>query len=125
VFLVGLIFPFLLSLSLYLLGFLLSSHASTTPAPGWKTGSVIKTNFVDPCLTQVDGIWHAFGVANGDPAGINIQLASSTDFSNWTLYTGYDALPVLGSWANKTGHVWSLDVNQRVSTILYHNDAAH
>ena len=71
---------------------------------------------MDPSLTKVDGTWYAFGGANGNPPDINVQLASSPDFFNWTLHTGYDALPALGSWANKTGHVWSPDVNQRVGT---------
>jgi hypothetical protein len=92
------------------------SYAESVTAPmlGSKMGPVIRTNFMDPCLTQADGIWYAFGGANGNPPDINVQLASSTDFLDWTLHTGYDALPVLGSWANKLGHVWSPDVNQRV-----------
>jgi hypothetical protein len=42
----------------------------------------------------------AFRVANGNPPDTNVQLASSTDFSNSALHIGYDVLLVLGSSAN-------------------------
>lgn len=77
-----------------------------------STGPVISTNFQDPSLIHVDGIWYAFAGANGNPEGINVQMATSPDFSSWTLAEGHEALPNLGSWATFPGHLWSPDVNQ-------------
>ena len=74
---------------------------------------VINTNFQDPSLIEVDGTWYAFAGANGNSKGINVQVATSPDFSTWTLRKGYDALPVLGAWhVPHAGHLWSPDVSQ-------------
>lgn len=75
----------------------------------------IVANFPDPTILKHDDLWYAFATNNA--AGIlkqpqnqssyeygksNVQLATSTDFSNWTLmdYT-HDPLPVLGTWVNR------------------------
>ena len=73
---------------------------------------VIKANFPDPCLVQSQsGTWYAFSTQSEK---INIQLASSEDFVKWKLHEGYDALPVLPSWAlpHPKAEVWSPDVNR-------------
>ncbi|EXJ93848.1 hypothetical protein A1O1_02241 [Capronia coronata CBS 617.96] len=54
----------------------------------------------------------AYAGVNGNPAGANILIATSTDFSTWTVRDGYDALPVLPSWAASPPHVWAPDVTQ-------------
>ena len=77
----------------------------------------IDENFPDPSLVLHNGTWFAFGT--NDAAGIlkqnqqhndsgviadvgNIQLATSTDFMNWTLLdTSHDPLPEVGMWANR------------------------
>ncbi len=90
----------------------------------FHSGPVIDTNFQDPSLIHLaDGTWYAFACANGNPPHINVQLATSSDFSNWDLKHGYDALPKLGSWAAKVGHLWSPDINQLPdgSFIIYYS----
>lgn len=82
--------------------------------PRAANSAVIKTNFMDPSVIELNGGYYAFAGANGNPEGINVQVASSSDFSSWTLKSGYDALPVLGEWAANPGHVWSPDINQLV-----------
>ncbi|KAI1609488.1 glycosyl hydrolase [Exophiala viscosa] len=77
------------------------------------TGAAISTNFPDPTLALApNGIWYAFSTQSGH---INIQLASSPDFEQWTLRAEYDALPVLPGWARlpPDAGVWAPDVNQR------------
>jgi beta-xylosidase len=98
---------------------------STTPAPSLKAGPVIRTNFQDPSLFQFNGTWYAFAGANGNPPNINVQMATSPDFSTWTVVEGYDAIPTLGSWATNPGHLWSPDVNQLPdgSFIIYYSAA--
>ncbi|KAK5442012.1 hypothetical protein LTS15_011059 [Exophiala xenobiotica] len=76
-------------------------------------GAAISTNFPDPCLALADdGTWYAFSTQTET---INIQLASSPDFKRWNLHDGYDALPVLPTWAREYPHaaVWAPDVNPR------------
>ncbi|KIX07313.1 uncharacterized protein Z518_01966 [Rhinocladiella mackenziei CBS 650.93] len=77
------------------------------------TGAAISTNFPDPSLALGhDSTWYAFSTQSEK---INIQLASSPDFSAWHLHDGFDALPTLPSWAREAPHaqVWAPDVNPR------------
>ncbi|KAJ9636503.1 hypothetical protein H2204_005336 [Knufia peltigerae] len=77
------------------------------------TGPVIGSNFQDPSVVQLaDGSWMAYAGVNGNPAGINVLIATSTDFSTWTVRDGWDALPSLPSWAASPPHVWAPDVTQ-------------
>jgi beta-xylosidase len=96
---------------------------SPTPTPSLKAGPVISTNFQDPSLFQLNGTWYAFAGANGNPPNINVQMATSPNFSTWTVVKGYDAVPTLGSWATNPGHLWSPDVNQLPdgSFIIYYS----
>jgi beta-xylosidase len=103
----------------------LSAFPTPTPNPSVKAGPVIRTNFQDPSLSQHNGTWYAFAGANGNPPNINVQMATSPDFSTWTVAHGYDALPTLASWATNPGHLWSPDVNQLPdgSFVLYYSAA--
>ena len=69
---------------------------------------------MDPSVLELDGGYYAFAGANGNPVGINVQVASSSDFSTWTVKSGYDALPNPGPWAASPAHIWSPDINQLV-----------
>lgn len=97
----------------------------------------IYDNFPDPALWYANGTWYAFGT--NDASGIlnqphnttvlnygkaNVQLATSSDFVNWTLQNvEHDPLPITGKWVpqgmtNSTpsiprGNVWAPGVNQR------------
>lgn len=72
-------------------------------------------DFPDPGLIQVDGTWYAFGTnpRKNDPHSIHIPVATSTNFVNWTLHEGYDAMPTIGKWERESNH-WAPDVIQRV-----------
>ena len=84
------------------------------------TGPVIGSNFQDPSVVQLgDGSWIAYAGVNGNPAGINVLVATSTDFSTWSINNGYDALPVMPSWAASPPHVWAPDVVQLVCSRLF------
>lgn len=80
------------------------------------SGPVIGTNFQDPSVVQLaDGSYVAYAGVNGNPAGVNVLIATSPDFSSWTVRDGYDALPSLPAWAANPPHVWAPDVTQLVS----------
>jgi arabinan endo-1,5-alpha-L-arabinosidase len=102
--------------SLFLLSLFQHSTHGFPIRPRAANSAVIGTNFMDPSVIELNGGYYAFAGANGNPAGTNVQVASSPDFSSWTLESGYDALPVLGAWAANPGHVWSPDINQLVRT---------
>jgi hypothetical protein len=93
-----------------------STHGSPIQ-PLSANSAVITSNFMDPSVIELKNGSYAFGGANGNPAGINVQVAYSQDFSSWTVNSGYDALPVLGAWAANPGHVWSPDINQLVRSL--------
>ncbi|KAK0467986.1 Arabinanase/levansucrase/invertase [Desarmillaria tabescens] len=89
----------------------------TVPAAASITGPVIQSNFPDPSVIQVDGMWYAFSTNSG---GLNIPVATSSDFNTWTV-TGKDALPTVGTWSNGRD-VWAPDVIQLAdgSFVLYY-----
>ncbi|KAL9081353.1 MAG: hypothetical protein Q9157_000072 [Trypethelium eluteriae] len=67
-------------------------------------------NFPDPSIVKVNSTWYAFATTSG---GVHIQVATSSDFNNWTLKSGYDALPNLPSWVDQSSpNTWAPDVNQ-------------
>lgn len=76
-------------------------------------GAVIKSDFMDPCLTLDNGTWYALAGADSNPPNINFQVAASTNLTSWDLQVGYDALPIVASWAAKPPAVWAPGVNQR------------
>lgn len=75
----------------------------------------IGRDFPDPSIIEVDNAWYSFAT-NG--SGVNIQFSSTTNFQgSWTLKSGYDALPILPSWADVAApDVWAPDVVQVVHT---------
>jgi hypothetical protein len=83
-------------------------------------GPVIGSNFQDPSVVQKsDGTYVAYSGVNGNPAGINVLIASSSNFEGWTIHQGYDALPQLPSWAASPPHVWAPDVTVLVGLQLF------
>ena len=105
------------------LHFALLRHSNVPPVTTYKTpgsvvdtwvgGPVVATNFADPAFIEVNGTYYAFATnkyVNPHPDQVNIQIATSTDFSTWNL-TGIDALPHVGNWSTGT-YVWAPDVVQ-------------
>jgi hypothetical protein len=108
----------LLVSSVFLTGLVLALAAP--PHKRQSTGPVIGSNFQDPSIVQLDdGSWVAYAGVNGNPAGINVLVATSTDFSTWSIRNGYDALPVMPSFAASPPHVWAPDVVQLVCSHLF------
>ena len=101
-------------LPLFLLFLLQCSTHGSPIQPRSSNGPVISTNFMDPSVIELQEGYYAFAGANGNPAGINVQVASSPDFATWTLKSAYDALPDAGPWAASPPHVWAPDINQLV-----------
>lgn len=110
---------------LILLLLLLLHHASAKPLSisprraqnsdgTYLTGPVMQQNFPDPSIIYADGEWWAFATMDMD---INIQVARSPDFEDWTYLQGVDALPHPPGWVNMTNpNTWAPDVNQLVSS---------
>jgi hypothetical protein len=87
-------------------------HEATAKHPS-PVHLALEVNFPDPALYLYDKTWYAYATNNaagvlGAPAsapiprdGIsNIQVATSTNFVNWTLLDStYDPLPTVGAWA--------------------------
>ncbi|EKG17371.1 hypothetical protein MPH_05439 [Macrophomina phaseolina MS6] len=70
----------------------------------------MQQNFPDPSIIYADGEWWAFATMDMD---INIQVARSPDFEDWTYLQGVDALPHPPGWVNMTNpNTWAPDVNQ-------------
>lgn len=89
------------------------SPSISSPVSRSPTGPVISTNFQDPSTIKISNTYYAFSGPNGNPA-VNVQLATSPDFSTWYLQSGFDALPSVGAWAASPPHLWAPDVNQLV-----------
>ncbi|OJD30661.1 glycoside hydrolase family 43 protein [Diplodia corticola] len=74
----------------------------------YVTGPVMQQNFPDPSIIYADNQWWAFATMDGS---INIQVAQSSDFENWTYLDGVDALPDPPSWVDMaTVNTWAPDV---------------
>jgi GH43 family beta-xylosidase len=74
-----------------------------------RKNPVLNTNFPDPTVININGTYYAYatnGMNNGKMN--NIQIATSTDLSNWK-YEG-DALPQKPLWASHTQRFWAPDV---------------
>ncbi|KIY65441.1 glycoside hydrolase family 43 protein [Cylindrobasidium torrendii FP15055 ss-10] len=72
------------------------------------SGRVINSNFADPTWIQVGDTYYAFSTTSG---GRHTPMATSTDFVNWSIRDGYDALPTVGAWSTGA-NVWAPDVIQ-------------
>ncbi|KAF2235082.1 glycoside hydrolase family 43 protein [Viridothelium virens] len=76
-----------------------------------ENGPVITQNFPDPSIIKVGSTWWAFATESAG-TGINIPMASSTDFKTW-IVTSQDALPNTPPWVNMTAQaLWAPDANQ-------------
>lgn len=91
--------------------------ALALPTPGVDTTGysasklAINQDFADPSILLDGTEWYAYASNNhktlgnsaavGSSSLINIQVATSPDFSSWTV-TGSDALPTVGAWADPT-----------------------
>lgn len=106
----------MLSTSFTLLATALLSSAAPVDRRS-TSGAVITTDFPDPSLISVNNQWFAFGTQSlYDYKNIHIQVASSSDFSSWSLHGGQDALPNLPGWVNQSNPlVWAPDVMHLVS----------
>ncbi|KAK4939369.1 hypothetical protein LTR10_020356 [Elasticomyces elasticus] len=98
-----------------------ASHGGTVPASEY---AVIASNFADPCLLSVDGVFYAF--ATRPNPSLHVQVASAKDISDWTLHEGYDAMPTLPGWALQEGDaaVWAPQVVQRPLTCPFDQGGA-
>ncbi|KAJ5740170.1 hypothetical protein N7493_000042 [Penicillium malachiteum] len=71
----------------------------------------IDADFPDPCVIQTGDSYYAFATSGN---GVNVQVASSSDFVTWDLMSGADALPgPFPSWVASSPAVWAPDVIQR------------
>lgn len=77
-------------------------------------------DFPDPGLVHHNGTWYAYGTnpKRNSPSSIHVPVATSTNFINWTLHDGYDAMPGVGGWEREINH-WAPDVIQRVWKICW------
>lgn len=89
---------------------LLSFASPVSKRQSFESGPLIATNFPDPSYIQVNGTYYAFSTNSG---GSNVPIATSTDFQNWSVVSGADALPTTGSWSDGT-NVWAPMVVQVV-----------
>lgn len=74
---------------------------------------VLNVDFPDPSLIKTDDGWYSFATAGN---GVQIQVATSSDFKTWELLKGHDAIPgPFPDWTKKEGpEVWAPDVIKRV-----------
>lgn len=74
---------------------------------------VLNVDFPDPSLIKTDDGWYSFATAGN---GVQVQVATSSDFKTWELLKGHDAIPgPFPDWTKKEGpEVWAPDVIKRV-----------
>ncbi|KAJ5098317.1 hypothetical protein N7532_005318 [Penicillium argentinense] len=71
----------------------------------------LDTDFADPSVIRTDDGYYAFGTAGN---GVNVQVATSSDFGSWELQSGTDAMPgPFPSWIAESPAIWAPDVIQR------------
>ncbi|HVF98585.1 MAG TPA: glycoside hydrolase family 43 protein, partial [Chloroflexia bacterium] len=84
---------------------------TSTPAPvvvpeGQFLNPVIRSDFPDPGITNVDGVYYAYATNSGNK---NVQVARSNDLIKWEMLR--DGLPSLPRWtAIQFGNVWAPEV---------------
>lgn len=114
----------LLTILTPVLHFVLKRKAKTAAAQLEEDASryaVVKANFPDPCMIEVEGGYYAFATRDLANTKLNIQVATAVEsISNWTLIEGYDALPQLPTWVKNHNDstdgdsaVWAPQVTQR------------
>lgn len=96
------------------------SGCATLPASRSYSNPVIDQDFPDPAVIRAaDRSFYVYATQGGDPVR-NIQVARSTDLTNWTMVG--DALPVKPVWASRTQDFWAPDVYRRGDTYyLYYS----
>lgn len=107
-------------LSASLASLLLVASTLAAPIKRGESGPHITTDFPDPSIFHdTDGTWYAFATQSAyDNTNIHVQIASSSDWSTWTLHQSQDALPNLPSWVNSSDpKIWAPDINQLVSLV--------
>lgn len=86
---------------------------------GISSASIIKvldSSFPDPSVVYTGSEYYAFGTTGN---GVHAQVATSTDFLNWKLLSGYDGLPApFPKWVGKSAAVWAPDVLKLVQVNL-------
>ena len=84
---------------------------TSTPSPivvpeGQFLNPVIRSDFPDPGITNVDGVYYAYATNSGNK---NVQVARSNDLVKWEMLR--DGLPSLPRWASvQFGNVWAPEV---------------
>ncbi|HEX8219726.1 MAG TPA: glycoside hydrolase family 43 protein [Chloroflexia bacterium] len=84
---------------------------TSTPSPivvpeGQFLNPVIRSDFPDPGITNVDGVYYAYATNSGNK---NVQVARSNDLIKWEMLR--DGLPSLPRWtAIQFGNVWAPEV---------------
>lgn len=58
----------------------------------------LAVDFPDPSIIQYNNTFYAFATTNGINTNVQIASKSSTS-STWSLWSGFDALPIVGSWS--------------------------
>ena len=78
------------------------------PAANQLRNPVIVTDFPDPMVLRVAGLYYAYATTDGTR---RIQVARSRDLASWTLLA--DALPRLPAWQSvEVGKTWAPDVSR-------------
>jgi arabinan endo-1,5-alpha-L-arabinosidase len=74
---------------------------------------VMDADFPDPAVFHLtDGSWVAYATNRN---GHNVQVATSPDFTTWTLQSSTDAMPTVPAWVKADSPaVWAPDVQQLV-----------
>lgn len=73
----------------------------------------IDADFADPCVIQANDGYYAFATGGN---GVNVQVATSSDFASWELLSGTDAMPgPFPGWVAGAPAIWAPDVIERVS----------
>jgi beta-xylosidase len=88
-------------LSLVPLATLLAKSISAAPLLEERADlyPVITSDFPDPSIIRVQDTWYAFASQSEyDQQDVKVQLAKSTDFNNWEVSVGHDALRKLPPW---------------------------
>ncbi|KAF7712585.1 Arabinan endo-1,5-alpha-L-arabinanase [Penicillium ucsense] len=71
----------------------------------------INSDFADPSVISTGDGHYAFATGGN---GVNVQMAHSTDLTNWELMSGHDAMPgPYPSWVAGSPAIWAPDVIQR------------
>jgi beta-xylosidase len=86
-----------------------------TPAGPTFANPVIRENFADPHLIEVDGTWYAYATNSSSK---NVPVSKSSDLVKWSV--SVDAMPALAPWV-KTGNTWAPEVHKVASNyVLYY-----